>query len=156
MRIIGLLSFKNLLWHNNVKFIALKLSKINNLLKVICSRTKGPHIETAINICRSLTNGIIQHGITLYDRTSQGNINKIDVALNNCYRTATGLLRSTLLYISRNKLNGIKSNCRYQQWIALQFLETLTFFTFSQNALNPKLTYRSKTSSIAPLKIIYS
>ena len=74
-----------------------KLGKINNILKLICSKKKGPHIETAIDICRSLTHGLVQHRITVYGWTSKTNIRKLNAALNNCFRTATGLLRVTPL-----------------------------------------------------------
>ena len=65
MKILGIIFTKNLLWNNHTNLLINKLSKINNLLKLICSRNKGPHIETALKICKSLTIGILLHGITL-------------------------------------------------------------------------------------------
>lgn len=95
MRILGIIFTRNLLWNEHIKFIISKLDKINNLLRLICSKKKGPHIDTAVTICNSLVTGILSHGITLYGWTSKTNMDKIDVATNKCFRTATGLLRST-------------------------------------------------------------
>ena len=103
MRVLGILFTKNLLWNVHVKYLSSKLSKTNNLLKLICSRNKGPHFNTALEICRSLVTGILLHGITIYGWTSKKNIKKIDTAINNCYRTASGLLRSTPLELLRQE-----------------------------------------------------
>lgn len=97
LRILGVTFTKNLLWNEHVKLLQTRLSKINNLLRLICSKTKGPHIDTAIDICRSLAIGTISHGITLYGWTSNENVRKLNVAINKCFRTATGLLQSTPL-----------------------------------------------------------
>ena len=67
---------------HHINFITLKPSKINNRLKLICS-TKEPHVETAINICRSLTNGIIQPCTTLYEWVSKEISTKL--MYNKCY-----------------------------------------------------------------------
>lgn len=95
LRILGVTFTKNLLWNEHVKLLRSRLGKINNLLRLICSKTKGPHIDTAIDICRSLAIGTISHGITLYGWTSNENVRKLNVAINKCFRTATGLLRPT-------------------------------------------------------------
>ncbi|KAI8125461.1 putative RNA-directed DNA polymerase from transposon X-element [Lucilia cuprina] len=83
MRILGIIFTKNLLWNTQIKNLSYKLAKINNLLKLICSRGKGPHIETAL------------HEITIYGWTSKGNVNKMNTSINMCFRTASGLLRTT-------------------------------------------------------------
>ncbi|KAI8122407.1 RNA-directed DNA polymerase from mobile element jockey [Lucilia cuprina] len=101
MRILGILFTRNLLWNVHVKHLSSKLSKINNLLKLICSRSKGPHINTALDICGSLVTGVLLHGITIYGWTSRKNVKKLNTSINNCYRTASGLLRATPLELLR-------------------------------------------------------
>lgn len=95
MRILGVTFTKNLLWNAHADNITAKLRKTNNLLKIICTKRKGPHMETGISICRALVEGPIQHCITMYGWTKQTNINKINAAINRCFRTATGILQAT-------------------------------------------------------------
>ncbi|KAI8115969.1 RNA-directed DNA polymerase from mobile element jockey [Lucilia cuprina] len=85
LKILGIVFTKTLSWNEHIKNLLLKLGKI-------CS--KGPHIETALGICKALVYGIIQHGIT-YGWTSKRNTQKLNASLNNCLRTASGLLRAT-------------------------------------------------------------
>lgn len=95
MRILGIIFSKNLSWNEHVNNLIERIGKINNLLKLICSKKKGPHMETALDICKALTHGLVQHGISIYGWTSKENISKLNTSLNNCFRTASGLLRAT-------------------------------------------------------------
>lgn len=61
-------------------------------MKLICIKKKGPRIDTAVDICRSLIYGTLSHGITIYGCTIKFNINRINISLNYCFRTVTGLL----------------------------------------------------------------
>lgn len=60
-------------------------------------------MEIALNICHAITTGILLHGITVYGWTSKKNISKINTALNICFRTASGLLRTTPIQNLRNE-----------------------------------------------------
>ena len=69
MKILGIIFSRNLSWNRHVKYLTNNLVKTNNLLKLICSRKKGPHMETALNICWSHVMGGLQHEVTLYGWT---------------------------------------------------------------------------------------
>lgn len=129
MRILGLHFAKNLLWNNHVVNLRLKLNKINNLLRLICSKKKGPHMETAISICSSLVYGLLQHGITIYGWTNKTNVNKLNAALNNCFRTASGLLKVT-------PLESLKIECKMTNFYTL--LHNRSVNMASRNITDPK------------------
>ena len=59
-----------------------KLYEINNLLKLICCRRNGLHIDMGLNICRALTKGKILHGITIYGWTSKNNIIWVNTSID--------------------------------------------------------------------------
>lgn len=111
MQILGITFSKNLLWNEHIKHVIAKLGLTNNLLRLICSRKRGPHIDTAVNICRSLVFGILSHGITIYGWTSINNTSKLDIATRKCFRTATGLLRATPVdsLMVEGRFTGFKS-----------------------------------------------
>lgn len=67
--ILGIIFSKNLLRNERCKQLSAKLAKINNILKFISSKKKATHIDIAIDICRSLVNGSILHGVTIFGRT---------------------------------------------------------------------------------------
>lgn len=91
MRILGLVFSKDLLWEKHVRFLQSMLGNIDNLLRLICCRTKRPPMDTAVSICRSLAVGTVSHCITIYGWTTERNVSKINVCLNKCVRTTTGL-----------------------------------------------------------------
>ena len=114
MRVLGITFSKNTLWDEHIKKIIDKLKKINNLLKVICSRKKGPHFETAIQICRTLTEGTFQHCITIYGWTSEENKKKLNSAINNCFRSAGNFLRPT-------RIESLRIEAGYEDFEAILF-----------------------------------
>ncbi|XP_055918538.1 uncharacterized protein LOC129950636 [Eupeodes corollae] len=94
-KILGLACTKTWKWHSHEKIISQKLGKTNNLLKIICSKYKGPHINTAIDIAKTLIIGAIQHGFTVYSQWTKQNDQKVQVKINAVLRTALGALPST-------------------------------------------------------------
>lgn len=61
-------------------------------MKQVCTKKKGPRIDTAVDIFRSLVYATLSHGITIYGCTIKFIINRINTSLNYCFRTVTGLL----------------------------------------------------------------
>lgn len=156
MRILGIYFSRNLLWNFHVKHLTTKLSKINNLLRLICSRNKGPHIETAINICRSLTVGVLLHGITIYGWTSKANIAKLNTSINNCFRTASGLLRPTPIPLLRLEANFMDVQSLFEKSCVSLASRSITITsdglhdTFWKNLNN---TSNKRTSSIKDITL---
>lgn len=129
LKILGLHFAKNLLWNNHVAHLRIKLNRINNLLRLICSKKKGPHIETANSICSSLVYGVLQHCITIYGWTNKTNVGKLNTALNNCFRTSSGLLKVT-------PIESLRMECRITDFNTLLNIRSVNMA--SRNITDPK------------------
>lgn len=90
LRILGITFTNTLLWIGHVNMLLNKISKVNNL-----GTRKGLHIDVVIDIYRALAHGTVTHGITIFEWTTKKNESSINSALNDCFRTATGLFQST-------------------------------------------------------------
>lgn len=152
LRVLGVTFSGNLKWDLHIKNTINQLKNRNNALKLICSRRKGPHIETALKITNTLVEGTLQHGLTHFMWTSKKNLESIDIAINECYRTSTGALRTTPIEALRIEA-GYKSINRLGQKRAVNLISkaltdmTHPLHTASQECLRRKKQNRKNSIS---------
>lgn len=93
IKILGVTFNGKLSFNNHVESMLTKMKRTNNLLRFICRRKFCPPVDVAINIARALQIGRFDHAIQIYDFTSEKNLGKIQVVINQAARFAVGALR---------------------------------------------------------------
>ena len=95
LNILGVVFSKNLKWSSHIDYLKKSLTHRLSLVKCIASHNSNSHINTIINIIKSIIVSKIDYGLPLYGHTSKANLQKIESIYHSAVRLALGAFKCT-------------------------------------------------------------
>ncbi|XP_051167219.1 uncharacterized protein LOC127285311 [Leptopilina boulardi] len=99
VKYLGIILDHKLLWNHHINYLISRISRANNVIKVLAKVSSGPSPEVLRVVCKGLMEAIGNWGVSLFWKAAQTHLKGLDKAIFSSIRVATGLLMSTPIAI---------------------------------------------------------